>query len=131
MAVPTKIKVSRTALLERLREIRDEQAAAYENSYDVYYDEFEDFCNIVADEAKKFAKLINNPSAQDARELLEAHSASNQWQRKGVSITFPGAIMPSAPDKPNQNLAKLIRTLELSTEDTIVVSANDSYYQYL
>lgn len=131
MATTTKVKVARAALIERLTAAQQVQWTAYQNKRDVYQDEFEEFCIQIATKARTFSTLVNTPSAQDARELLEAHGASNEWRHQGVSITFAGVTMPTEPTPPSDDIAKLIRTLELSTEDTIVVSASDSYYRYI
>lgn len=129
MAAPTKIKVSRVALLQRLEEIETELQEKYLNAQDVYHDEFEDFCITLCKQLDAFRVQVGSPSAQDVRELLEERTSANY--SRGLYISFPELKLPVRPSAPGDDLGKLIRTLELSTEDTIVVSASDSYYRYL
>lgn len=122
MATPTKIKVSRVALLEKLREVEGAHHTAHEAVLDQYYKDEPAFRKAFAEALRALAYEIMHGADLD--------SIENEY-RGGVRLGIPNLQKPSMPKVPGDDLGKLIRTLELSTEDTIVVSASDSYYRYL
>lgn len=122
MTPPTKIKVSRVALLERLQQVAQEEESNYLMTDEAYSDEITAFEEKLAEALRQLANQVITQGVPDT---------IRPGYRGKLDISIYDLAIPEKPTPPGPNLGKLIRTLELSTEDTITVSASDTYYQYL
>lgn len=124
MAAPTKIKVSREALLDKLRDVEASQENGYQQAFDQYNEDVLTFRDDLAEALSEFASQLISGKA-DTEDRVHAN------YKNGLYVNFPNLTIPVRPGQSGDDLGKLIRTLEMSTEDTIVVSASDNYYRYI
>lgn len=124
----TKVKIRREKLIEKLRESRTEQEANYNKLQAKFDTNHPKSAEKVANALRKLADQLEKDN-----ELMYENVAVRKYAGTATATVELGKI--EVPEKPyktdTDNLDRMIRVLESSCEDFIMVSIGDDYSRYL